>query len=325
MVGLSEMRGSTQTVVVLALLVAAGCDQVFELQRDPPLQFANYDRCGPFLYDEPLRYATILNPNPGGTDPQGNPIAPKAWSWDDARTSCQLRGMDLAVFNNDHELGMANEAPAWPFWIGQQMDGGTTVTVDGCPSFDAQVAARYVAADVTACGVVAGPLQIAAASCDGKLPAGMEPSVVLSAMCETPRPDSVTCLGADPQRTKYIMSDSAMTYDKARAFCSAKSAHLLVVETEAEWRYVSTMTKASWEKPFWLGSQLQGTEWKTVTGCYGTYSWTGNDPGTPASGSCVAGKVRSVIDPEPGLSGTVLDGVAATTCDDQNFALCEDD
>lgn len=307
--------GCLRHIVALSLL-ASGCDLIWGLEREPPPKFANYDRCGAYLYDEPLRYASVLNPT-GGAAP---------WSWDDARIGCEYRGMDLAVFNDLHELGMAEVPPAWPYWIGQRMIGSSNETVDGCPAVATPVAARYVAADVTACGVVGGPLEIDGVSCDGALPADMEPNVVTNALCETPRPDSIDCLGRDPLDETYVLSDTPMTFAAAKSFCESKGAHLLVVETHAEWLYVAKQTKESWEKPFWLGSQLEGTRWQTVTGCSGTYSWTNGDPGTPKPGSCVAAKLRLVDESETDLAGLVVDGVEATDCgDDQSFALCEID
>jgi hypothetical protein len=297
----------------LSLLVTSGCNVVWGLERDPPPEFRDYDRCGAFLYDEPLRYATVTNPS--GALP---------WSWEDARTACEYRGMDLAVFNDMHELGMAATPDAWPYWIGERMTGSSSETVDGCPAVNTPVSTRYVAADVTACGVVGAPLEINGASCDGALPVTMEPNVVVSALCETPRPDTVECLGGNPLDATYILSDSSMTYDAARAFCETRDAHLVVVETHAEWLFLAKQTKELWEKPFWLGSQLVQTKWETVTGCPGTYSWTNGTPGTPKTGSCVAAKLRVVDESEPDLSGTVLDGVEPTDCgDDHSFALCE--
>lgn len=300
-------------VFALSLLGASGCNVIWGLERDPPPEFVNYDRCGPFLYDEPLRYASVTNPVPS-----------LPWSWDDARMACEYRGMDLAVFNDMHELGMAAVPDAWPYWIGQRTTGSSSETVDGCPGVTTPVSTRYVAADVTACGVVGAPLEINGASCDGALPSTMVPNVVLSALCETPRADSIECLGRDPLDQTYTLSDKPMAYDAAKAFCEKQSSHLVVIETHAEWLFLSKQTKELWEKPFWLGSQLEQTKWETVTGCPGTYSWTNGTPGTPKTGSCVAAKVRAVDDPDPALSGMVLDGVEATDCGDaQSFALCE--
>jgi hypothetical protein len=197
-----SMRGF-HGFLVLAI-AATGCDVVFDLERDPPKQFQNYDRCGAFLYDEPLRYASIANPNTA-LDPDGNPIiAP--WSWDDARTACKLRGMDLVVYNDEHELGMGAGEATWPYWIGQRSVGTAYETVDGCPAITEPSSLRLVAADAPACGVVTGPNKVVSASCDGKLPATMDPSVVTGAICETPRPDSLDCLGQDPEAAIYTMS-----------------------------------------------------------------------------------------------------------------------
>jgi hypothetical protein len=309
--------------VALSLVAATGCDVVWGLEREPPPEFANYDRCGAYLYDEPLRYAQVVNPT-GGVDTDGNPLPLLPWSWDDARAACEVRGMDLAVFNDMRELGMSSIESAWPYWIGQRMIGSANETVDGCPAVNTPVSARYVAADVTACGVVGAPLEVDGASCDGALPPGMDSTVVLSALCETPRPDNIDCLGRNPLDQGYIMSATPMSYDAANAFCKSRDAHLLVVETHEEWLFIAKQTKESWEKPFWLGSQFTERTWETVTGCAGTYAWTGNSPGAPKDGSCVAAKLRVVDEAETDLSGTVIDGVEATDCrDEQSYALCE--
>ena len=318
-------RQLLHTVTLSAIVASSGCDVIYGLERDPPPEFVNYDRCGAFLYDEPLRYASIGNPNVE-VDGEGTPIGLKPWSWDDARTQCQLRGMDLAVFNDKSELGMGGDDAVWPYWIGQRTIGTVEETVDGCPAITAPSSLRLVAADATACGMVASANEIDGASCDGQLPPTMEPNVVIGALCETPRPDSLACLGQNPEAVDYFLSDSMLTYDRAKAFCESNDAHLVVVETHEEWLHLSKRTKTEWEKPFWLGSRLDGNVWKTENGCFGTYSWTGGTPGKPASGSCVAAKVRVVDEPEEGLSGTVLDGVAPTACSEQlSFALCEID
>ena len=121
-----EVLGDRRFLVAVLLTALAGCDAVFGLEREPPPELAGYDRCGAFLYDEPLRYATVQNPN-----------IELPWSWDDARIACQLRGMDLAVMNDTHELGRGAEDAPWPYWIGQRTIGGADQTVDGCPALAA--------------------------------------------------------------------------------------------------------------------------------------------------------------------------------------------
>ncbi len=316
--------GELRPLVAVALVALAGCDAVFGLEREPPPELAGYDRCGAFLYDDPLRYAMVQSTNVV-TDELGNTTL-QPWSWDDARTACQLRGMDLAVFNDMHELGRGIEDPIWPYWIGQRSIGGTEETVDGCPALEAPVAQRFVAHDTMACGMVAAPTEIDGASCDGTLPATMEPNVVTSALCETPRPDSFECLGQDPTRTMYLRSDAPMSFAAAKKYCADRDAHMVVVETGAEWLFLSEQARETWSHPFWIGAQLEGTQWRSVTSCYGVYSWTGGTPGTPASGSCVAAQLRVAEPTDETVSGAVLEGVAPTACSDaQTFALCEID
>lgn len=317
------MGGSRQLALVFGLVLGTGCDLVFDFTADPPPEVEPYDRCGAFLYDEPLRYAAVANPSLG-LDPDGNPLPIVPWSWDDARAACRLRGMDLAVFNDLHELGMAPESSVWPYWIGERITGSTSETVDGCPPVDAPSAEQLIPAGAAGCGVVAGPLEVTGARCDGQLPVGMEPAVVISALCETPRPDRPGCLGADPGAVSYVISDAPMTQANATAYCTARRGHLVVFETEAEWRYAADQTKQVWERPFWVGAKLDATTWQAVNGCAGMYSWTNGTPGTPASGSCLATRTHVANESEPGLSGTILDGVEATPCgDDQSYALCE--
>ena len=40
---------------------------------------------------------------------------------DTARIACQRLGLDLAVLNDEHELGIAGEE--MPVWIGHRVDG----------------------------------------------------------------------------------------------------------------------------------------------------------------------------------------------------------
>lgn len=301
--------------LVLSLGLSSGCDDVFDLNRPPLPGLENYDRCGPFLADEPLRYATISSQQE----------TPMPWSWDDARAACKRRGMDLAVLNDASELGSVAVEASWPFWIGEQVIGGQIQTVDGCPATDTPITLRTLAANATACGLVAGPVETATTSCDGALPPDSEPSFVMTALCETPRPDHDGCLGNLPTPQQYVISGEPMTYAAANSFCGAKDGHLVVVETSKEWLFLSAQTSEKWQHAFWLGSTYRGDTWESVTGCPATFSWTGNNPGSPTDGSCVSAKTREVTGQEDGLNGVYLDGAEITACDDTSYALCEID
>lgn len=276
---------------------------------------APYSKCGAFLADDPLRYAAITNPL---VSEDGRA---SLWSWDDARTMCRQRGMDLAVFNDDHELG-ATAPPAWPFWIGSQLVSSAWSTVDDCPA----IAPLPPPGMVNGCGVVTGPLDLRATSCNGQLPPESEQPVVLHALCETPRPTTNGCLGNDPLATKYVRSIEPVTYDAAIAFCKNVNGRVVSFESHAEWTHISRLTTATLKARFWVGSTFDGTEWTASTGCPATYSWHNGTPGTPAAGSCLASTLR-VNGEGPEAEGLFLDGVTPTECGraDEMFALCEVD
>jgi hypothetical protein len=137
---------------------------------------------------------------------------------------------------------------------------------------------------------------------------------VTQAMCETPRPDDLACVGNDPAITRYVMSDAPMAYADAEKFCAGNGGHPVVAETTAEWQAI-----AHQEHPFWIGSQLHAGAWETTNGCPATYSWTRGGPGAPPDGSCVAARTSERED-----EGVVVDGVEPTPCEDgSSYALCE--
>ncbi len=308
-------------LVVVAAVALGGCDRAFGLdEREPGPDAAPdappYARCGTFLYDEPLRYATINNPR---VAPDG--VTPEAWSWDEARTMCLQRGMDLAVFNDEHELGMANESPAWPFWIGAKLDNATWSNVDECPALEPAVPPAMA----NGCGVVTGPVELGATACTGQLAPASEPVVVAAALCETPRPTTASCLGNDPLGTRYVRSIQPLDYASARAFCGDVNGELVVFETHAEWKRVSKLTNEQFKARFWVGSTFDGRAWNAITSCPATYSWKDGTPGTPIAGSCLSSTLRIDGDDNPEHQGIWLDGVTPTACDrtDELFAVCE--
>ncbi len=307
--------------VLTAALAASGCDKAFGLdEREPapdaPPDAAPYTACGTFLYDEPLRYAMINNPRVAADE-----VTLLPWSWDEARTECLQRGMDLAVFNDEHELGMAPESPAWPFWIGERLTDRTWTSVDDCPALEPTTPAHMT----TGCGVVSGPLSLGAEACTGQLAPLSEPTVVTSALCETPRPDSASCLGNDPLGTRYVRSIRPLDYQGAIEFCENVNGKVVVFETHAEWLRVAKLTNEDFKARFWVGSTFDGRQWTANTSCPATYAWAGGTPGIPATGSCLSSALR-VFGPEnPEVQGIWLDGVTPTACDrtDELFAVCE--
>lgn len=306
---------------VAVVLALGGCDQAFGLEGRLPAPDAApdappYSKCGVFLYDEPLRYANIVNPK---ATPEGVPLP---WSWEEARTMCLQRGMDLAVFNDDHEVGMAPEAPSWPFWIGAKLENAAWSYVDECPALEPATPSAMT----SGCGVVAGPVDLSATACTGQLPPSEDkPPVVGSALCETPRPTNVNCLGNDPLGTRYVRSIQPLSYAAATAFCDDVNGQIVVFETDAEWKRVSKLTNEQFKARFWVGSSFDGTTWKAITSCPATYSWQNGTPGTPTSGSCLSTTLRVFGTENPEQQGIWLDGMTPTACDrnDELFAVCE--
>jgi hypothetical protein len=299
-------------IAVLAVL-SGGCDVLLDLKTvEPPQTTTPYDRCAPGGYDDPLRYNFVP------TDMIGSA------SWDAARTNCLRRGMDLAVFNDTHEMGMA-PSEGWPYWIGvYQTDAATWSTIDGCPPIG--MPAMPIAHADLMCGAMFNPLDPNGNGCDGTLPVTSEglPTQMLGALCETPRPADGTCLPKDPTLETYTVSPTPMAYQAARQFCADQGAHLVVVDSFEENKLLGTMIGAGTvTSAFWIGATFDGT-WKSVTDCPPEFSWTALGPvfvGDPFP-NCAA----TVLAPDPESGKPMLEGIALAKCDDATkIALCESD
>ena len=299
-----EVMVRSQLLVIA--LAAGGCDQVFDLTTKIPPDALVYDRCAPTAPD-PLRYAAIAS-------------ADASWSWDSARATCQLRGMDLAVINDVHELGMA-DVEIRPYWVGEQETGGSWSTVDGCPAFTAAAPIRPLGPGAAGdlCGVVDATTAIAGTSCDGS-------TTVISALCETPRADRGGCLPAHPGAETYALSPQPLSYADAQAFCTAQHGHLAVIDSSAELTHLSTLARTGAWTSFWLGARYAAGAWTTETGCPGLYSWTGGAPALTTPTACASGTMISTIDDETGVAIVRLDGVTPASCEADRFvAVCETD
>ena len=295
-----------------------GCDIVYSLDRPPDAPLDDgaqpYDRCGAFLYDEPLRYAFIPNPNP----PDENGM--KAWAWSDARRSCLQRGMDLAVFNDLHELSAAPTDILWPYWMGASRTSSTWSTVDGCPAM------MPAGGNTDTCGVVPGPNAVGESPCTGAMadPKPDQPQVVAAAMCETPRPEAGPCLGNDPAKTEYVMSPNAMSFAAARTFCSDRGGRPVVFETHAEWLAIGKRIDEELHQRFWVGSTFDGTTWKTENKCPAHYSWATGGPSEPPNTNDCMGSVMLEVPQEDSPPVMVLTGVDRLECSAAEMhALCE--
>jgi hypothetical protein len=305
------------TLGLCTLLVAAtGCDLVFSLDRPPDASTDDgavpYDRCGPFLYDEPLRYTQIANPNADET-------GVRPWSWSDARTACRQRGMDLAVFNDAHELGSAVDDAIWPYWMGASRTSSTWSAVDECPAM------MPVGGTVDSCGIVRGPNAIGETACTGAMvnPKPEEAPVVLGALCETPRPEKGPCLGNDPAKTTYTMSPTAMSFSAARTFCSERGGRPVVFETHAEWTFVGRLIDSELRERVWIGSTFDGTVWTSENSCPAHFAWAGGSPSVaPRANDCLGSVMLEVFEDEG--PRTVLTGVDRMECSTAEMhALCE--
>ena len=307
-----------RAIVIVAVAGASGCDVIFPLEdrvTDLVDAMPPYDRCVMSGLDDPLRYAELLNPNVAIEN--GQPIA-AAWSWDDARADCLRRGMDLAVPNDEHELGQTT-GEGLPFWVGQRIDRAGWSAVDGCAAF---TPSPETTSATSRCGAITGPLQLASAPCDGVLGANQ---VVVGAACETPRPATTDCLPNRPERTTYTISPRALGYAEARAFCTSRGAKLLEPSSRAELARASELAIEQHYPRFWIGSTFDGTTWNTESTCPAVYSWTQGRPELSGGDTCVAASLTArSIDGDGGETELVLDGVAVTSCANESiYALCE--
>jgi hypothetical protein len=287
---------------MVVMVAASGCDFAFPLEAPPaPDADLAFDRCSAGFAPDGLRYAM-----------EDNPTA-DAYSWSTARSLCLVRGMDLAVFNDIHELGTI-DAESWPIWIGETVTASANTTVDGCPALGV-TAGSIPKASGDMCVAVMGPLALGATTCDGSTPLG--DGTVQHALCETPRPTTRSCL-RDPSLATYTISPTPMTFADARTFCLDHQAHVAVIDSGTEWRQVGALAT---QNRVWLGSTFDGTTWNTDTGCPAVYSWTSNRPDL-TGGTCLATSLR--VDGESQLS--IIDGMSATACTESAvYALCESD
>ena len=291
------------------ILGVAGCEVVFPLVAPDslivPMDAAPYDPCGA-AYDDPgVRYAVISSPNPA-----------LPWPWADARAECRSRGMDLTVYNDDHEAGQVDGADGWPYWIGETVDPNGWTSIDGCKPFFGDNARS---SPTQQCGATTAALEITATTCDGAslLASG---AIVTAALCETPRPVASNCLPRDPALSTYTVSPGPMTFQEARTFCSALDAHVAVIDSLAELRVVSNLTLDGALPRLWLGTTFEGAAWATETRCPAVFSWTNNRPDFTGGGTCAA----TVVVPDPESGKVKLDGFAVTSCNDGAvYALCE--
>lgn len=305
------------TIGLATVLATTGCDLVYDLERPPDAGLVDgdvpYDRCGPFLYGEPLRYAFLANPNV-------DELGARPWAWSEARTACLQRGMDLAVFNDAHELGAVAEDPAWPYWMGASRTRSTWSAVDECPAM------MPAGPGADACGIVTAPNTVGETTCTGSRPDPDpdQPQVVAGALCETPRPEDGPCLGNDPARTEYVMSPEALAFAAARTFCADRGGRPVVFETRAEWLAVARLVNDELHQRFWIGSTFDGVTWKTENRCPAHYSWaTGGPSESPIVNDCMGG-VLLEVPVEDGAPRTVLTGVDRADCMSANIhALCE--
>nr|MBA2538420.1 C-type lectin domain-containing protein [Deltaproteobacteria bacterium] len=150
-------------------LALAGCQLVFDLSPGPDVgdggggDAAGFEACGVQTYDR-LRYFSV--PNDG-------------LNWLAAKTACEHRGMDLAVFDTQAELEEVRIEGQAPYWLGVM----AMTSVDDCPPvFDF---AATQPEDPAGCLMVAdGSLEMAQVSCDNTIaPNG----ALIGGLCETPR------------------------------------------------------------------------------------------------------------------------------------------
>lgn len=299
--------------IVLLALGLTGCRALFGLDDLTPDAGLVYDRCAPAAFD-PLRYQTI---SVGAFSGLGR-------SWSDARRACQLVGMDLVVFNDEHEFGQA-PVEGWPYWFGASQDEtGVWHSVDDCPVI-AEI--EPDAPQPPECGVVMTALDPVAINCNGDMPMPMDPDVgPPAALCETPRPLDAKCVQEHLAAKHYEISAMAMTFDAARGFCEAKREHLVVIDSFDELGVLSRLVSDQSLGSFWIGATFDGTRWSSVTGCPPEFSWSDPLPQLLDSApDCVASVIMQDLDHTTSTTQPSMHGMQIVRCDDTRFALCESD
>ncbi|MEO8698877.1 MAG: C-type lectin domain-containing protein [Kofleriaceae bacterium] len=288
---------------LLGVTLLAGCELVFPLHEGDEVGMQDatvdaapieaFDHCAP-TSEVGLRYAAVANPGSS------------AWPWQAARTECLLRGMDLAVVNDAHELASVDNEMV-PYWIGATVNASGWSGIDGCAVGSA---VAIPSATGAMCGIGTGLPTLGAVACDGTT------MTVNGALCETPRPTTAACLHDDA--ATYTLSPTPLAFAAARDYCNVFGAHLAVIDGDAEWKQVAALAGIT-TKRLWLGSTFDGTTWRTETTCPAVYSWSTGRPDV-AAGTCLATSLRF----DPDTQTTSIDGMAATACNEPEiYALCE--
>jgi hypothetical protein len=263
-----------------------------------------FDRCAFSGADDPLRYA-------GVSAAEGDVLA-----WDDARAACVRLGMDLAVMNDEAELGaMDPDDATWPMWIGETESAPSTpwMSVDGCPAI---APARMSSG--SGCGIVADAGAVAGDACDAS-------AVITQALCETPRPESAACL-RDPTKETYVVSPTALAHAAAITYCTSQHAHLVVIDSFAELHVLSGLINTQVAADFWIGETWNGQAWTSETSCPGEFSWADGgaaNAALDAATQCTSAVISDSSGEED--DGPTFAGQEITACDAEKLALCEVD
>ncbi len=247
--------------VALLFLALTGCQLVFELEDNPTEEGPDepFEACGVQRHDE-LRY--LFLDSGGGIN------------WVNARTACQRRAMDLAVFDTQTELeDVRGEAPP-AYWLGVM---GNNVIDDCAPALDFGPGQPQ---DPSGCLMVAdSAFDMAQVSCDAdSAPDGG----IANALCETPRLSEVChAIPQGPYEARL---------DPLPFAVAANACELVEINSPAELAKVEAAAKAMGLDEFWVAPRWSGSEWESPgENCPSVFNWAPNEP------DIVGGQVKCTV------------------------------
>jgi hypothetical protein len=249
-------------IAILTLL--AGCNGLLGLDDVQLSPDAEVGSCTPPAFDQ-HRYISI----------SGAP----GFTWQDARTTCEHFGFDLAVLDegDSAELAAEGTGATTPFWLGVSYGAGAWEAIDGCEPKLAWAPVEPLTQRLGDCVLVAiaGMRSI---PCTNMMTGGS----MINALCETPRPNA-TCQMQATQR-EYQVIPGIANHDGAVSACSTVGMHLLEIDSTDELDYVLANV-ASGLQSFWLGATFAGSSWVSPTSCPAVFAW--NSVNQPGADLCV--------------------------------------
>jgi hypothetical protein len=289
----------------MAVLLACGCDGVFDLDRvappsdappatpdapDTPPDAPPFDACRPQPIDRSVRYKFVRSTVP--------------YIQSTAIEACKGLGMEIVSINDAAELAaldaeIQQHAGNMDFVFISTNDNqteGTWLGADGCAAHvdfgpaepDGGALENCVAIDPD--GMFDGP-------CSGIPTGGFANNRTVG--CEVGRWRTQACLDAAMMPRALLFDTTARTADAAATFCTANGGTLIEIESSDELQAARTMAGGT---AFWLGARHTQQLWRRASGipCPQILPWRTGQPNYTGS-ECAAhvsggAEIRSCTD-----------------------------